>query len=438
MANPKWAFKWAPYGRDNKLMARTRNKLTTKEVQSLKKLGRHSDGGGLYLKVTESGRRWVFMYIWHDRRVELGLGLADDVTLSAARDVAQRYRSMLATKPDRIDPRIEHVKSKDKPKTFGEFALEFIANKKDGWRNDKHGDQWIYTLSLRKNDDGKWADDGFCVSLRNIPLAKITVEDIERVLLPIWTTKPETARRVRGRIESILDAAKTKKFRHGENPAALKGNLDHLLPKKKKDKPRHHSAMPFVEVPAFTAKLIDAHSPSNAALAFTILTAARSGETMGAQWSEIDMSEAVWRVPAERMKGGREHVVPLSEGALKLLDVMAAMRRPKNDFVFPGQRGGGLSVMALTMSMRRLGAGDYTPHGFRSAFRDWAGDATTFLRDDIEHCLAHAIADKVEAAYRRGAALEKRRKIMDAWWKFTSGDNSNIAPFGRGPVAEAS
>ncbi|MCV9960409.1 tyrosine-type recombinase/integrase [Pararhizobium sp. BT-229] len=406
-------------------MGRTKDKLTAKGIESLTEIGRHSDGGGLYLKVTDTGRRWVFMYAWHGRRVELGLGSSEDVSLRAARDVAQRYRSMLAQTP-KVDPRIERAKAKEKPITFGTFALEFINGKQDGWRNDKHKDQWIYSLSLRKNAAGKWLDDGFCTAIRDVPVPEIAVDDIVRVLRPIWLTKGETARRVRGRIESVLDAAKAKGVREGENPAAWKGNLKTLLPDKKKQEVRHHAAMPFSDVPAFTAKLIHAQSPSNAALAFTILTAARSGETMGAQWDEIDMSEAVWRVPAGRMKGGREHVVPLSDGAMKLLDVMQALRTPKNDFVFPGQKGGGLSVMALTMSMRRLEAGDFTPHGFRSAFRDWAGDTTSFQRDDIEQCLAHAIANKVEAAYRRGQALEKRRKIMDAWWKFNSGQSDAV------------
>lgn len=406
-------------------MGRTKDKLTAKSVEAISELGRHSDGGGLYLKVTDTGRRWVFMYAWHGRRVELGLGSADDVSLRAARDVAQRYRSMLAQTP-KVDPRIERARAKEKSITFGNFALDFVDGKQDGWRNDKHKDQWIYSLSLRKNAAGKWLDDGFCTAIRDVPVPEIAVDDIVRVLRPIWLTKGETARRVRGRIEAVLDAAKSKGMRDGDNPAAWKGNLKNLLPDKKKTEVRHHAAMPYRDVPAFTQNLINAHSPSNAALAFTILTAARSGETMGAQWDEIDTSEGVWRVPAGRMKGGREHVVPLSEGALKLLEMMAAMRRPKNKFVFPGQKGAGLSVMALTMSMRRLEAGDFTPHGFRSAFRDWAGDATSFQRDDIEHCLAHAIANKVEAAYRRGQALEKRRKIMEAWWKFLSGDNSNV------------
>ena len=418
-------------------MGRTKDKLSAKKVESLTEIGRHSDGGGLYLKVTESGKRWIFMYAWHGKRVELGLGTADDVSLRSAREIAQRYRSLIASTP-KIDPRVERAKAKERAVTFGTFALEFVDGKKEGWRNDKHKDQWLYSLSLRKGTDGKWLDDGFCVAIRSVPVPEIAVDDILRVLRPIWLTKGETARRLRGRIETVLDAAKSVGLREGDNPAEWRGNLKNLLPDKKKVEVQHHAAMPYNEVAPFLAKLLHARSPSSLALAFAILTAARSGEVMGATWAEIDLEEAMWRVPADRMKGGREHTVPLSDGALPILRTIKEEHgRPGNDFVFPGQRGKGLSVMALTMAMRRLGAGNFTPHGFRSAFRDWAGDSTSFQRDDIEQCLAHAIANKVEAAYRRGQALDKRRKIMEAWSRFLSGDSSSVTPFIKGAEQSA-
>lgn len=405
-------------------MGRTTSKLTAKGIESLKEIGRHSDGGGLYLKVTEFGKRWVFMYTWHDKRVELGLGTLGDVSLKAAREKAQSYRELLAKN---IDPRIERAADDVKPMTFGEFALQFIQTKEGGWKNPKHRDQWYFTLSVRKDEKGNFTKDGYCISLRDLPIAEVTTEDVKKVLAPIWLTKTETATRLRGRIEAVLDAAKAQEKRQGENPAAWRGHLKMILPTPKKLTRGHHAAMPYASVPAFTQRLIAAPTVSNSALAFTILTAGRSGEILGATWDEIDTEEAVWRVPASRMKGGREHVVPLSDGALAILSVMESFRRDGNDFVFPGQRGKGLSVMALSMAMRRLGAGDYTPHGFRSAFRDWAGDATTFQRDDIEQCLAHAIANKVEAAYRRGQALEKRSNIMKTWWRYVSGDNSEVS-----------
>ncbi|TDK39722.1 site-specific integrase [Rhizobium deserti] len=404
-------------------MGRTTNKLTARSVETIKELGRHSDGGGLYLKITPAGRRWVFMYAWREKRVELGLGTAADVSLKQARETAQRYRSMLAQKQD---PREERASEKEKQLTFGEFALDFVKTQEPSWRNDKHRDQWFFTLSLRKDDDGRFTDEGYCTAIRDLPIAEVDTEHVIGALKPIWQTKPETASRLRGRIEAVLNAAKVMKLRSGENPAAWRGHLSNILTKKQRLTRGHHAAMPFKDVPNFLSKLLAAPTPSNAALGFTILTAARSGEAMGATWQEIDLEAALWRVPAARMKGGREHLVPLSDGAIQILTVMQSMRPDGNNFVFPGQRGKGLSVMALTMAMRRLEKGQYTPHGFRSAFRDWAGDETTFARDDIELCLAHAIANKVEAAYRRGQALEKRRLIMNTWWKYLSGDSNNV------------
>ncbi|CAN7509737.1 tyrosine-type recombinase/integrase [Pararhizobium sp. LjRoot238] len=412
-------------------VARSTSKLTARTVETIKEIGKHSDGGGLYLKVAPDGKRWVFMYTWLGKRVELGLGRAADMPLKSARDVAQRYRTMVSKNED---PRIERAEEKKKLSTFGEVALEFIETQEGSWRNSKHRDQWYFTLSLRKDEQGKFKKEGYCVKIRDLPVDSICTEHVVSVLKPIWQSKPETASRLRGRIESVLNAAKVMKLRTGENPAAWRGHLSNILPKKQKLSRGHHSAMPFADVPAFTQAILKVPTVSNLALAFAILTAARSGEAMGAVWAEIDLESRVWRVPAERMKGGREHVVPLSDGAVTIVETMIALRRPDNEHIFPGKRGP-LSVMALTMAMRRHGAGEFTAHGFRSSFRDWAGDATTFKRDDIELCLAHAISDKTEAAYRRGHALEKRRKIMKAWADFLTGlMGENVIGF---PVASA-
>lgn len=418
-------------------MARTINKLSAAQVKNLKVEGRHSDGGGLYLKVTPAGKRWVFMYDWEKKRVELGLGTYPEIDLLSARKTAFEYRSLLEG-TTKIDPRAVHGRQKEKPKTFGDIAREYVESKQAGWKNEKHRDQWYYTLSLKRDDAGDFTNDGYCVSLRDVAVADVSTDHILSVLEPIWRTKPETASRLRGRIEAVLDAARSRKLRTGENPALWRGHLSHLLSEKQTLSRGHHSAMPYGQVTSFVKALLAAPTASNSALAFTILTAARSGETLGALWPEIEWHDKIWRIPASRMKGKREHVVPLSEGAVRILKTMDSFRREGNDFIFAGQKAGkGLSVMALTMAMRRFEVGQFTPHGFRSAFRDWAGDATSFARDDIEMCLAHAIGNKVEAAYRRGKAIEKRREIMSAWWKFVSSDNSNVATFPKSSTGDA-
>ena len=275
----------------------------------------------------------------------------------------------------------------------------------------------------------------YAAPLRSKPVNRINTEDVLEVLQPIWTTRAETASRVRGRIEKILDAAKAKGLREGENPARWRGHLDNLLPKRQLLQRGHHAAMPWQELPEFIAQL--RHSPSMAALAleFVILTAARSGEVLrsyredevvGASWGEIDRQAKVWTIPARRMKAGREHRVPLSGRAIAILNEAEKARRGK--FIFPGQRGDQpLSDMALTMLLRRMNVGAATVHGFRSSFRDWAGEVTSFSREIAEAALAHTIGDKVERAYRRGDALEQRRKLMQAWADFCAVPNSSAA-----------
>jgi len=395
------------------------NKLSARKVDTVREAGRHSDGGGLYLNVSSSGSKsWVFMYASAGRRVEIGLGSVRDMPLATARQRAQAYREGLALGIDPKSAKRASAASAAQRKTFADAAEDFIKANEDGWRNPKHVDQWRYTLSVRRGDDGAFLPkDGYCVGLRNRPVADVGTDDILTILKPIWHDKPETARRVQGRIERVLDAATALGLRSGDNPARWRGHLDKLLSKRVNLSRGHHPAMPYVEVGAFLLKLMANPSSSSLALAFTILTAARSGEAMGATWSEIDLTTETWTVPAERMKAKKEHVVPLSPSAVQILNVMAERRREGFDYVFPGASGksGRLSVMALAMCMRRQKQGNYTPHGFRSSFRDWAGDETVFSRDDIEQCLAHTIGNQVEKAYRRGTALEKRRLILEAW-----------------------
>ncbi len=271
-----------------------------------------------------------------------------------------------------------------------------------GFRNDKHKAQWKSTLAT------------YAAPLNAMPVDTITTDDILAALKPIWTTKPETASRVRGRIEKVLDAAKAKGFRTGENPARWRGHLDHLLSRTLKLTRGHHAALPYEEVASFVAKLRQREALAASALELCILTAARSGEILGMRWSEVDLEKALWIVPAHRMKAGREHRVPLSKRAVVILK-MLAKARADNEFVFRGNaQGKPLSNMAMQMVLRRMGTKNVTVHGFRSTFRDWAGNVSNFPREVTETALAHVIGDKAEQAYRRGDALEKRRKLMEA------------------------
>jgi integrase len=297
------------------------------------------------------------------------------------------------------------------------------------WRNLKHREQWEMSLGRR---DAKRGAGTYAKPLRKKPVSEITTEDLLSVLKPIWQTRPETASRLRGRIEAVLDAAKAQGHRSAENVARWKGHLDKLLPAPRKLSRGHHAAMPYAEVPAFMARLAEIPTTSNNALAFTILTAARTNEVTGALWPELDLAGKLWTVPAERMKGKREHHVPLSDAALAILRRQLDASPDQSGHVFPGGKPGkALSVMALTMALRRAGAGDFTVHGFRSSFRDWTGDETTFPESVAEAALAHKLRDKTESAYRRATALEKRRKLMRAWDEYLSrgrGDNVVALP----------
>lgn len=377
--------------------------LTARKVQTAKS-GKYSDGGNLYLIVSPScSRKWVLRFTWRGRAKEMGLGSATAVDLADARDRAAAARRKLA---QGINP-IEDRKRDAGIPAFGEMADSVREALSAGFRSAKHKAQWRSTLQT------------YAAPLRTKSVDSIVTDDVLAVLKPIWTTKAETASRLRGRIEKVLDAAKAKGFRDGENPARWRGHLDHLLPKQSKLGRRHHAAMPYEEVAAFVGTLRERQATAALALEFCILTAARSGEVLGARWSEIDLVKKIWTVPANRMKAGREHRVPLSTDAVSILKQLAKVKA--GDFVFPGQRNGKpLSNMAMEMMLRRMKIEGATVHGFRSSFRDWAGNVTSFPREITETALAHVIGDKAEQAYRRSDALEKRRRLMNDWASYCS------------------
>jgi integrase len=385
-------------------------KLTARKVQTAKP-GKYSDGNNLYLVVSPSGaRKWVWRYMWRGKAKEMGLGGALTVSLAEAREKAAA--ALKALKVGR-NPIAERKRTAGIP-TFGEFADEVVASLSSGFRSSKHCAQWQMTLTT------------YAAPLRAMPIDTITTDDVLAVLKPIWTTKSETASRVRGRIEKVLDAAKAKGFREGENPARWRGHLDHLLAKQNKLARGHHAAMPYADVPAFLARLRDRDARACGALEFCVLTAARSGEVLGMRWSEVDLVSEVWSIPKERMKAGRPHRVPLSRRAVAIL---RKLEQSKDDgqFVFAVHaRGKPLSNMAMGMVLRRMKL-DATVHGFRSSFRDWAGNETAFPREIVETALAHVIGNKAEQAYRRSDALERRRKLMEAWASYCAHAENVVA-----------
>jgi len=376
-------------------------KLTARGAATTKP-GRYGDGAGLYLVVALSGaRKWVYRFTWQGKVTETGLGSADVVSLAEARDKAAPARKMLASGRNPIEARREAAGAAAKP-TFGQVADALIAAKESEWRNAKHRAQWRMTLET------------YAKPLRSTPVDEIDTEAVLGVLKPVWQAKPETASRLRGRIEAVLDAAKAQGLRSGENPAAWRGHLAHLLPKRGKLTRGHHAALPYAELPAFLAQLREREAVAALALEFCILTATRTSETLGAQWAEVDVEEKVWTIPAERMKAARPHRVPLSDRAAQIIEKLAEAKT--GDFIFPGQQPSRpLSGMAMEMILRRMKVENVTVHGFRSAFRDWAGNETHFPRELAEAALAHVIGDKAEQAYRRSDALEKRRALMQAW-----------------------
>lgn len=383
-------------------MGRSLQKLADVYVKSTKlKPGRHSDGGGLYLNVAPGGSKsWVFVWTRDKRKREMGLGAYPAVTLTKARARVAECRTAVEDGRDPIADR-----DKEAEPTFGEAAERFLAGMETGWKNEKHRQQWRSTL------------DTYCTAMKDKRVSAIGTDDVLAALTPIWREKAETASRLRGRIERVLDFARAKGWRTGENPALWRGHLRHVLPARQKLQRGHHPAMPYADVPEFVQRLPGAAAMAARALEFLILTAARSGEVLEARWSEFDLDAGIWSIPASRMKAGKAHRVPLSSRALEIVKAMHEAR--VSDYVFPGERPGRpLSNMALAMLMRRMKADAYTVHGFRSAFRDWCGDVTSFPREVAEAALAHEVGNAVELAYRRSDALEKRRELMVAWERY--------------------
>lgn len=403
-------------------MARIVNRLSARKVEALTKSGRHADGDGLYLSINGNRRRWIFLFrapkpgdAKPGRQREMGLGSASTVTLKEARDAAAKARALLK---QGIDP-LEQAAPDQPVPTFGEVSDEFVSSRANGFRNEKHIAQWKMTLET------------YAGPLRGMAVDTISTADIVKILKPLWVRVPETASRLRGRIEMVLDAARAAGHRAGDNPARLKGHLDHLLPSRAKMVRGHHKALPYDQVPDLVKRLSDNGSISALCLEFTILTAARSGESRSATWDEFDLEQGIWTIPALRMKAGREHRVPLSPRAEAIVSLMADAK--VSSFVFPGQEGirpteakrllpkvGGLSNMAMPAVMKRMKI-DATVHGFRSSFRDWTAEATSFPREVAEAALAHVLQNKVEAAYRRSDLFEKRRGMMIAWATYCEG-----------------
>jgi integrase len=382
-------------------------KLTAKAVASAKP-GRVGDGAGLWLSVSTSGkRRWVFRFSFDKRVSELGLGSASTMSLAEARAASHEARRLIASGVNPVAARREAREPSPGKPTFGICAAELLQSKESQWRNAKHRQQWHMTLTA------------YCAPIWNTPVESIDTEAVLSVLNHLWLRIPETAQRLRGRIEAVLDAARVRGHiqRNESNPARWRGHLDKLLPKARKLTRGHHPSMAYAELPAFLAKLRERDSISSLALEFLILTAGRTSEILDARWDEMDMAAKVWTIPVSRMKGGREHRVPLSGRAMAIIEGLSGARTC--DFIFSGQRAGmPLSSMSLQMLLRRMEIKGATPHGFRSSFRDWAGDETIFSREVAEAALAHIEGGKVEQAYRRSDALEKRRALMDSWAGF--------------------
>lgn len=392
-------------------MARTRNRLTARGAAALLEPGRHADGGGLYLVIDGDGRsadrrRWLYLFQWRGKRREMGLGGYPTVSLAEARKVRDEAEQILRDGRDPILAREEMRRGRERTPTFGEAAEALIETMQSGWRNAKHRAQWGTTLRT------------YCKSFWSSPVDEVGTDAILGALKPIWIAKAETAFRLRGRIEAVIDAARAAGHipPNEANPARWRGHLDKLLPKKQKLQRGHHRAMHHDALSTFINDLRGRQATAALALEFLILTAARSGEVRDMRWSEVHLGDRLWSVPAARMKAGRVHRVPLSNRAVEILEALRPLSDGDADaLVFPGHKPGKpLSIMAMTMLLRRMGT-DVTVHGFRSAFRDFAGDETGFAREVAEAALSHVIGDKAEQAYRRSDALAKRRQLMETW-----------------------
>lgn len=400
------------------------NALTPLTVKNAKP-GRHADGGGLYLLVKESGARsWVYRFMLKGKARDVGLGAAagsDAIGLATARDKASVLRLQVKAGTDPLAERQRQATealadaqaAQVAAMTFKAVADAHIVSNEASWRNAKHRQQWTNTLRTYVHP-----------VIGGLPIAEINTAHVLQILEPIWRTKPETASRVRGRIETILDVAKARGYREGENPARWRGHVAQILPARSRLTRGHHKAMAYEAVPAFIAELRARDAMAALALEFCILSAARTSEVLQADWDEVDLNKAVWTVPANRMKAGKEHRVPLSPRAVEILKITMPVR---TGWLFPGDSGKPLSGMAMTMLLRRMKL-DATVHGFRSAFRDWAAERTNYAHEVCEMALAHAIANKAEAAYRRGDLFDKRRRLMADWDEFCGQASSRVAP----------
>lgn len=396
--------------------------LTALQIKNATTPGTYAVGkpSGLSLRVRFSAaagadtsavvKQWVLRYMLDGRARMMGIGSYPDVSLEQARKVAQEVRTT-QIKIKGVDPLAVKAAAKDEQrkqqawlaqrKTFDECAEQYINTHRTTWRNTKHADQWTNTLATYARP-----------IIGNVPVDEVNKAQVLEVLHPIWQTKNETAIRLRGRIESVLDWAKAQGIRHGDNPAAWEGGLKDLLPAlSRKRRIEHHPALPYSEIGSFMATLRSQAGMAARALEFLILTACRTGEVIGADWSEIDLTNSQWIIPADRMKAGREHRVPLSAQAVSLLRSIGTTDGP----VFVSPRGKPLSNMAMLALLKRMGRNDLTGHGFRSTFRDWAGESTAHPREVIEHALAHGLKDQTEAAYARGTLMQKRRSLMHDW-----------------------
>ncbi len=398
------------------------HRLSAVKVATLKRAGYYADGGCLYLKVTPTGSKsWIFRFALEGRKRDAGLGVFPAVSLVKARGLAQRYRELVADGTDPIEARKgEREKARlasAKSMTFEQCAKAYINSHEAGWRSSVHRKQWRRTLAAYV----------FPV-IGTLPVRAIETTLVLKALEPIWREKTDTAARIRGRIEAVLDWAKVRGYRDGENPARWRGHLDHLLPAKSKlVKVKHHAALPYREINSLMARLRCETATSARALELMVLTATRLSEALGARWEENDFNERMWTIRGERMKSGREHRVPLSARSVAILNEMAKVRH--NEFVFPGaKQGRPLSRVTLLAQLRKVGS-DHTAHGFRSTFRDWAAEQTRYPREAAELALAHSVGGAVERAYQRGDLIEKRRKLMEAWADYCDGSSISVIHF---------
>ncbi|MEO0544949.1 MAG: integrase arm-type DNA-binding domain-containing protein [Pseudomonadota bacterium] len=386
-------------------MARPIHKLTDRQIRAANAKGRVSDGGGLYLRISPTGSKsWSFMWNRDKRRREIGLGAYPDRSLASARDIASRMREAIGAGSS---PLAVLNSQESCSNTFAACVDAFLAAHESAWRNEKHRWQWRSTLET------------YGAPLMKRDVSDITIQDVRDILLPIWLEKHETASRLRGRIERVIDYAIAEGWRTQPNPAIWRGGLKGLLPAVRATQKQHFPAMDYREVPAFMDRIRGHEALAARALEFVILTAGRTGEVINATWDEIDLDEALWTIPGRRMKAGRTHVVPLSEPAIDLLRKLSKTKT--GDFIFEGQKPGRpMSQMAMLMLLRRMKLENVTVHGFRSSFRDWAGNETSFAREVAEACLAHEVGSQVERSYRRQRALDKQRDLLRLWATYIS------------------